>query len=89
MDHDLSPPWTSLNIMKAIKAGLFALPPPLCTIEGKRAYLMVNNGLTLQEQSWVPKAGKSAHLVCIPATKVDNQEELPLSKSISCSSTCI
>ena len=26
MDHDLSPPWTLLNIKKAIKAGLFAQP---------------------------------------------------------------
>ena len=26
MDHDLSPPWTLLNIVKAIKAGLFAQP---------------------------------------------------------------
>ena len=50
MDHDISPLWTSLNIAKAVKAGLFALPPPPHTMQGKRAYLMVNNGLTFQEQ---------------------------------------
>ena len=74
MDHDISPLWTSLNITKAIKAGLFALPPPPCTMQGKRAYLMVNNRLTFQEQSWVPEAGKGTQLVLIPATRVDNQE---------------
>ena len=35
---------------------------------------MVNNGLTFQEQSWVPKAGKGTQLVLIPATRADNQE---------------
>ena len=58
MDHDLSPPWTLLNIVKAIKAGLFAQPLPPCTTERKKADLMVTNGLTFQEQSWVPKAGE-------------------------------
>ena len=74
MNHDLSPPWTWLNIAKAIKAGLLALLPPPHTTEGKRAYLMVNNGLTFQEQSWVPDAGEGTQLVLIPATRVDNQE---------------
>ena len=74
MDHDLSPPWTSLNIVKAIRAGLFALPPPPCTTERKKAYLMVNNGLTFQEPSWVPEAGKGTQLVLIPAARVKDQE---------------
>ena len=74
MDHDISPPWASLNIAKAIKAGLFALPPPPPTMQGKRAYLMVNNGLTFQKHSWVPEAGKSTQLVLIPAARADNQE---------------
>ena len=74
MDHDISPPWTLLNIVKAMKAGLFALPPPPCTTQGKRAYLMVNNGLTFQEQLWVPKACEGTQLVLIPAARVDNQE---------------
>ena len=51
MDYDLSPLWTLLNIVKAIKAGLFAQPLPPCTTEKKKAYLMENNGLTFQEQS--------------------------------------
>ena len=50
MDHDLSPSWTSLNIAKAIKAGLFAQPSAPHTIEENIAYQMVNNGLTYQEQ---------------------------------------
>ena len=73
-DHDISPPWASLNIMKAIKAGLFAQPLPQHTIEEKRAYLMVNNGLTFQEQSWVPDAQEGSQLVLIPATRADNHE---------------
>ena len=56
MDHDLSPPWTSLNIVKAIKAGLFAQPSEQILREHNAAYQMVNNGLTFQEQSWVPSA---------------------------------
>ena len=59
---------------KAIKAGLFALPPPPCTMKGKRAYLMVNNWLTFQEQSWVSEAGEGTQLVLIPAARADNQE---------------
>ena len=74
MDHDISPPWTLLNITKAIKAGLFALPPPPCTMQVKRAYIMVNNRLIFQEQSWVPEAGEGTQLVLIPATRADNQE---------------
>ena len=52
MDHDLSPPWTSLSIAKAIKTRLFAQPLPQWTTEEKKAYLIVNNGLTSKEQSW-------------------------------------
>ena len=74
MDHDLSPPWTRLNSAKAMKAGLFAQPLPPCTTEKKKAYLMVNNRLTFQEQSWVPKAGEGAQLVLIPAARADTQE---------------
>ena len=38
MDHDLSPPWTSLNITKAIKSWLFTQPPVQCTIEENIAH---------------------------------------------------
>ena len=72
MDHDLSPPWTSHNIVKAIKAGLFAQPLLQCTTEKKKAYLMVNNRLTFQEQSWVPEACEGAQLVLIPTARADN-----------------
>ena len=36
---------------------------------------MVNNGLTFQEQSWVPSAQKGAVLVMVPAARADNQAE--------------
>ena len=74
MDHDLSPLWTLFNIVKAIKAGLFVLPPPPCTTEGKRTYLIVNNKLTLQEQLWVLEPGEGAQLVHIPSARAENQE---------------
>ena len=63
MYHNLSPPWILLNIAKAIKAGLFAPPLPECTTEKKKANLMVYNGLTFQDQSWVPNACKGTQLV--------------------------
>ena len=56
MDHDLSPPWTLLNIMKAIKVWLFVQLSEQILREDTTAYCTVNNGLTLQEQSWVPNA---------------------------------
>ena len=40
---DLSPPWTSLNIVKAIKSGLFTQPPAQHTIEKNVAHQMVND----------------------------------------------
>ena len=74
MDHDLSPPWTLLNIAKAIKAGLFAQPFPQCTTEKKKAYLMANNVLTFQEQSWVPDACEGTQLVLISTARVENHK---------------
>ena len=35
---------------------------------------MVNNGLTFQEQSWVPDACEGAQLVFIPAVIADNHK---------------
>ena len=72
MDHDLSPPWTLLNIVKPIKSGLFTQPPAQCTIEKKKVHPIANDGLTYQEQSWVPNAPKATQLVFIPTTRVDN-----------------
>ena len=57
MDHDLSPPWTLLNITKAIKSGFFTQPPAQCKIEKNIAH---------QIQSWVPDAPAGAQLVFIP-----------------------
>ena len=75
MDHDLSPPWTSLNITKAIKAGLFAQPSEQILRKDNAAYQMVNNGLTFQEQSWVPSAQRGAQMVIVPTARVDNCAE--------------
>ena len=63
MDHDLCPPWTSPNIVKAIKSGLFPQPPAQCIIGKNIAFQMVNDRLTFQEQSWVPEMPKGTHLV--------------------------
>ena len=35
---------------------------------------MVNDGLTFQEQSWVPDAPEGAQLVFIPTARADNCE---------------
>ena len=59
MDHDLSPPWTLINIMKAIKSVLFTELPQQCTIGKNIAFQMVNNGLIFQEQSWIPDTHKA------------------------------
>ena len=32
IDNDHSPPWTLLNVVKALKFGLFIIPPELHTI---------------------------------------------------------
>ena len=74
MDHDLSPPWTLLNIMKAIKLGLFAQPAAQCTIEKNIAHQMINDRLTYQEQSWTPDAPEGTCLVFIHAARVENHE---------------
>ena len=75
MDHDLSPPWTLLNIVKTIKAGLFAQASEQILREASAAYQMVNNRLTYQEQSWVPSAQNGAQLVIVPAARMDNHAE--------------
>ena len=74
MDHDLSPPWTLLNNVKAFKAGLFAQPAAQRITEENTAYQKVNNGLTFQEQSWVPNTCKGAQLVIIHTERVGNHE---------------
>ena len=38
VDHDLSPPWTLLNIAKELKFGLFIEPPEQHTIERNIAF---------------------------------------------------
>ena len=38
MDHDLSPPWTLLNMTMAIKFGLFIIPPEQRTLKRNKAF---------------------------------------------------
>ena len=78
MDHDLSPPWTLLNIMKAIKSVLFAQPPAQHTIEKNIAHQMVKDRLTYQEKPWVPNEPKGVQLVFIRASRGDNHEVTPI-----------
>ena len=72
MDHDLSPPWTLLNIAKALKFGLFIEPPEQHTIERNKAFQMVTNRITYQRQSWIPDAPEGGQAVFIPAARADN-----------------
>ena len=48
MDHDLSPRWTSLNLVKALKFRLFIIPPEQSTLERIEAFQMVNIRATYQ-----------------------------------------
>ena len=89
MDHDLSPLWILLNIVKAIKSGLFAQPSAQCTIEENIADQMVNNGLTYQEQSWIPDAPEGTQLVLIPTARVDNCEVTAIIEEHKLFSTCV
>ena len=72
MDHDLSPPWTLLNIAKALKIGLFIEPPEQHAIERNKAFQMVTNGTTYQRQSWIPNAPEASQVVFMPTARADN-----------------
>ena len=72
MDHDLSPPWTSLNVVKALKFGLLITPPKHRTIERGKAILIVNNRVTYQRQSWIPEAPAGKQALYIPTASDDN-----------------
>ena len=72
MDHDLSPPWTLLDMVKALKFRLFIVPPEQQTLERNKAFQMVNNNATYQRQSWIPDAPADEQAVYIPAARADN-----------------
>ena len=38
MDHDLNPPWTSLNMAKALKFELFRISPEQQTLKRNKAF---------------------------------------------------
>ena len=72
MDHDLSPPWTSLTIVKALRFGLFIVPPEQCTIERNKAFQMCTNRPTFHRQSWIPDTPKGDQVVFIPTARAEN-----------------
>ena len=72
MDHDLSPPWTSLNMVKALKFRLFIIPQEQGTIKSGKAFQMVNNRATDQRQSWIPEAPTGKQELFIPTASDDN-----------------
>ena len=68
MDHDLSPPWTSLNMVKALEFGLFIIPPEQQIIERNKPF----EWATYQRQSWIPDAPTGKQAVFVPAARADN-----------------
>ena len=74
MDHDLSPRWTLLNVVKALKFGLFIIPPEQHIIERNKAFQMVTNRATYQRQSWIPDAPTGDQVVFIPTARADIEE---------------
>ena len=72
MDHDLSPPWTPLNMVKALKFGLLIIPPEQQTTERNKVFQMVTNRDTYQRQSWMPDAPAGDQAVFIPAARADS-----------------
>ena len=57
MDYDLSPPWTSFNMVMALNLGLLIIPPEHRTIKRDNALLMVNNRATscIPNGPWDPE----------------------------------
>ena len=76
MDHDLSPPWTLLNVAKALMFRLLIKPPKQRTIETGKAFQMVNDRATYQRQSWIPEAPSGEKALFIP-TASDNNHPVP------------
>ena len=66
MDHDLSPPWTSFNMVMALNFRLLITPPKHSTIKESKAFQMVNNRATYQRQSWIPDTPAGKQAVFIP-----------------------
>ena len=38
MDHDISPPWTLFNMVKALKFQLFIIPPEQQTLKRNKSF---------------------------------------------------
>ena len=72
MDYDLSPPWTSFNMVMALNLGMLSIPPIHRTAEMGKAILMVNNRATYQRQPYIHDTPAGMQLVFIPATNDEN-----------------
>ena len=53
MDYDLSPPWTSFNMVMALNLGILLIPPIHRTADMGKAILTVTNRATYQRQSYI------------------------------------
>ena len=73
MDHDLSPPWISLNMVKALNLGLLIIPQDEKIIRRGQPFLMVNNRATYQRQSWIPEAPTGEQALFISTASNDNR----------------
>ena len=72
MDLYLTPPWMSLNAVKAIKLGVLIAPQEQKTIKRGQPFLVVNNRATYQRQSWIPEAPAGEQVLFIPTASDDN-----------------
>ena len=72
MDHDLSPPWTALNMVKALNLELLIIPQEEKIIGRAQPFLMVNNRATNKRQSRIPEAPTGEQVLFIPTASDDN-----------------
>ena len=68
MDHDISPPWTSLNMVKTLKVGILIAPSAHRAVQKGKASLMVNNRANYQRQSYMSDAPIGMQAVFILAS---------------------
>ena len=89
LDHGLSPPWTSNNISKALKFGLFITPPEEKIIERGKAFQMVNSRATYQCRLWIPETPSGEQQSLFPLQVMITVQYLPSLKSTSSILTCV
>ena len=84
VDHDVSPPWTLLNMAKAVKFRWFIIPPEQQTLEMNKTFQMVNNRATYPLTHL--QASKQS---LFPLQEQTTAQYLPSMKSTSSISTCV